>query len=140
MDEKKIAYYFVIAVCLFWILFNVVFPFISASISVVDGSARRGWRGRSINYHPDIDTYISEYLDVNGIYQGYNEGTSVGEPEYWIKIDNGSYMCVFMKQCYLDTLNYCLGKNITLHLEQFSQYSCFSSDKNWVIIGLEYEG
>ena len=135
--KKETVYTLVAIVCIFWILFNIVFPTIGILLDNPVTSNRRGWRGKSINYHSDIDTYISEYYSVSGIYKGYSEATSVGNPEYWIKVDNETVMCIYMKQCFLDTLNYCLGKDITLKLEQFGQYSKWSSDKSWVIIGIE---
>ena len=132
---KETVYILIAIVCVFWILFNVVSPFLGWIIN--DSFNRRGWRGHSINMHPETDSYISVYDSISGIYKGYTEATSVGEPEYWITVGNETRMCLFMKQCFLDTFNSCLGKDITVNLEQFGQYTCWCSDKSWVVIGIK---
>lgn len=135
--KKETTHTLVAIVCIFWILFNVVAPIVGSILDNPITGNHRGWRGTSINYHPDIDTYISEFHEISGRYSGYIERTSVGREEYWITVGSETVMCVYMKQCFLDTLNYCLGENITLMLEQYGQYSKFSSDKSWVVIGVE---
>ena len=130
--EKQTMYVLVSIVCIFWILFNVVFPFISGALTVTGN--RRGWRGYSSEYKPDIDTYIGEYKTVNGLYRGYSEPTSVGNPEYYIYIENESYSCWWTKDKFISSLDHCIGKEITLYLELYSDRCGMDI---WVITGFK---
>jgi len=131
--DKKDVYKLVSVVCIFWLIANVAFP-IAFRICYLsnEGRERRGWRGWSSEYNPDIDTYIGEHKQVVGIYKGYHEATSVGNPEYIILIDNDSYMCWWTKDAFITSLDNCLGKEITLYLELYDDWMDV-----WVITGFK---